>query len=70
MSKQVISVHGQDEVVREDTAKAFRGTHWALLSIGAIILITAILFFAGFLKLASESKTGTTGAAVANQTIR
>jgi hypothetical protein len=34
--------------VREDTAKAYRGTYWALLSIGAFILIVAILFFAGF----------------------
>ncbi len=56
MSKQVISVDGQDTVVREDTAKAFRGVHWALLSIGAFILIAALLFFGGFLKIASDGK--------------
>jgi len=51
MSKQVISVDGQDTVVREDTAKAFRGVHWALISLAAFILIAAILFFAGVIKL-------------------
>lgn len=56
MSKQVISVDGQDTVVREDTARAFRGVHWALLSLAGIILITALLFFGGFLKLASDGK--------------
>lgn len=54
MSKQVITVDGEDEVVREDTAKAFRGVHWAFLSIGGILLITAILFLAGVIKLAAD----------------
>ena len=56
MSKQVISVDGEDKLVREDSAKAFRGVHWALLSVAAIILITALLFLGGFLKLASYGK--------------
>jgi len=56
MSKQVITVDGEDKLVREDTAKAFRGVHWALLSIAAIILITALLFLGGFLKLTSDGK--------------
>ncbi len=51
MSKQVITVDGQPTAVREDTAKAFRGVHWALLSLAAFILIAAILFFGGFLTL-------------------
>ncbi len=54
MSKQVITVDGQDMVVREDTAKAFRGVHWALLSLAAFILIAAMLFLGGFLRLASD----------------
>jgi len=54
MSKQVITVDGQDEVVREDTAKSFRGVHWAFLSLAAFIVILAILFFGGFLKLAYD----------------
>ena len=44
MSNQVIHTNGEDVVVREDTAKAFRGVNWALLSIGAFILIAGILF--------------------------
>lgn len=54
MSKQVITVDGQETMVREDTAKAFRGVHWALLSLAAFILIAALLFFGGFLKSASD----------------
>ncbi len=54
MSKQVITVDGEDKVVREDTAKAFRGVHWAFFSIGGIILITAVLFLAGVIKLAAD----------------
>ena len=56
MSKQVITVDGEETIVREDTARAFRGVHWALLSLAGIILITAILFLGGFLKLASDGK--------------
>ena len=50
MSKDVIHVHGEDRVVREDTAKAYRGVNWACLSIGGFILIAAlvaIIFFFG-----------------------
>ena len=54
MSKQVITVDGEDRVVREDTAKAFRGVHWALLSVGAFILIVLALFLGGFIKMASD----------------
>lgn len=56
MSKQVISVDGQEVLVREDTAKAFRGVHWALLSLAAFILVAALLFFSGVLKLTSDGK--------------
>ena len=49
MSKQVITAGGEQHVVREDTAKSFRGVYWALASIAAFIIITAILFFGGFL---------------------
>jgi hypothetical protein len=57
MTKQVITVDGEDTVVREDTAKAFRGVHWALLSLAAFILIAALLFFGGFLRMASDGET-------------
>jgi hypothetical protein len=62
MSKQVITVDGEDQVVREDTAKAFRGVHWALISIAAFVLIAALLFFGGFLKLASDGGLDSTPA--------
>jgi len=48
MAKQMVHMDGEDMNVREDTAKAFRGTYWALYSIAAFILIIAILFFGGF----------------------
>lgn len=50
MAKQVITAGGEDHVVREDTAKSFRGVHWALWSLAAFVIITAILFFGGFLR--------------------
>ena len=49
MSKQVITAGGEQHLVREDTAKSFRGTYWALISVAAFIIIAAILFFGGFL---------------------
>lgn len=49
MAKDVISVGGEDKVVREDTARSYRGTVWALLSVLAFIIIAAIIFFGGFL---------------------
>jgi len=59
MAKQVITtVSGEHLNVREDTAKAFRGTYWALFSIGAFILIVAILFFGGFFAWLSGGSGG------------
>ena len=48
MSKQVITAGGEEHLVREDTAKSFRGTYWALFSVAAFIIIAAVLFFSGF----------------------
>ena len=48
MAKDTIKVDGEDTVVREDTAKAYRGTIWALISVAAFVVIGAILFFAFF----------------------
>ena len=49
MARQVIATGSGEKVeVREDTAKAYRGVHWALLSVAAFILIAALLFFGGF----------------------
>ena len=49
MSKQVITAQGEEQLVREDTAKSFRGVHWALLSLAAFVIIAGLLFFGGFL---------------------
>ncbi|MFN0277547.1 MAG: hypothetical protein ACKVRN_02980 [Pyrinomonadaceae bacterium] len=54
MSNQVIHTGGEDVVVREDTAKAFRGVNWALLSIAAFLIIMAIMFFAFFWATAKD----------------
>ncbi|MGI8811713.1 MAG: hypothetical protein ACR2IH_04200 [Pyrinomonadaceae bacterium] len=70
MSKQVISVDGEDRVVREDTAKAFRGTYWALWSIGAFIVVAALLYFGLFGKLLLQGKTDKPNEAIQNQPFR
>ena len=49
MAKQVITAGGEDHLVREDTAKSFRGVHWALFSVAAFLIIMAVLFFSGIL---------------------
>ena len=49
MSKQVITAGGEEHLVREDTAKSFRGVYWALLSLGAFVIIAALLLFSGIL---------------------
>lgn len=54
MSKQVITVDGKEHAVREDTAKAFRGVHWALISIAAFLAIMFALFVGGVLKMGSD----------------
>ncbi|HLA95622.1 MAG TPA: hypothetical protein VK612_07870 [Pyrinomonadaceae bacterium] len=54
MSKQVITTHGEDRLVREDTAKAFRGVHWGLLSVAAFLLIMIALFITGVIRMGSN----------------
>lgn len=54
VKKEVINVDGEDRVVREDTAKSYRGVMWALLSLGVFIVIAAILFIAFGLKSATN----------------
>lgn len=52
MAKDVITVHGEEVVVREDTAKAYRGVWWGL-TVGAIgIAMMVILFVVLFWKAA------------------
>lgn len=58
MAKEVVHMDGKDVMVREDTAKAYRGTYWALFSIAAFVLIVAILFFGGFFAWLSGGSHG------------
>lgn len=48
MSKDVINVGGEERVVREDTAKAYRGTVWILIVVAMVLITAAVLFFAFF----------------------
>ena len=59
MAKDVISVDGEDVVVREDTAKAYRGVNWALMSIGAFVLIALVVFITFFWRSASDGELKT-----------
>ncbi len=54
MAKDVINVDGEERIVREDTAKSYRGVMWALISVGAFIVIGMILLLGGFLKSATD----------------
>ncbi|HJS52610.1 MAG TPA: hypothetical protein VJ781_11970 [Pyrinomonadaceae bacterium] len=60
MSKDVIDVDGEEVVVREDTAKAYRWKRFAVIIFTGIILIFLgwIVFFSGFL-LTTQPGTGT-----------
>lgn len=67
MSKEVINVGGEERVVREDTAKSYRGVVWALISLGAFIIIAAILLLGGFLKSATDGEPNESPAAIENK---
>jgi hypothetical protein len=54
-TKDVINVRGEDVVVREDTAKAYRGVSWAWMSIGAFALITLIVLLIFFFSAATHT---------------
>ena len=48
MSKDLINVNGSDIIVRDDTAKAYRGVNWAMtvsLIALAIMILFAVVFF-------------------------
>ena len=56
MAKDVITVDGQEVVVREDTAKAYRFVHWGVITAVICLAIMAILFAAFFWRSASDGK--------------
>jgi flagellar basal body-associated protein FliL len=58
MAKEVITVGGEEKVVREDTAKSYRGIIWALVSVAIFIAIAAVLvmvFFGGSISRGVDS---------------
>ncbi len=67
MAKEVINVDGEERIVREDTAKSFRGTKWALISLGAFIIIAAILLVGGFLRSATDGKPSESPGSIENK---
>lgn len=67
MAKDVIKVDGEERVVREDTAKSYRGVIWALLSVAAFVIIAAILFLGGFLGAATDKSPVQTPAQIENK---
>ena len=67
MAKEVINVGGENREVREDTAKSYRGTIWALLSVGAFVIIAAIIFLTFFLKSATDNKPSQTPGQIEEQ---
>jgi len=68
MSNEVIQVDGEERVVREDTAKAFRWRRFAvILLVGiAVIMLVAVLFFSGVLTAVDPPVTPSNAANPAN----
>ena len=56
MAKDTITVDGEDRVVREDTAKAYRAVNWTWISIAGFVIILAIVAAAFFLKAGSGGR--------------
>ncbi len=52
MTKDVINVDGEDVLVREDTAKAFHGVHWAvtviIICLAIMLFVTVGLFYSAY----------------------
>jgi hypothetical protein len=67
MSKDVINVGGEETVVREDTAKSYRGVIWALGSLAIILIIGAIIFFVFLAKSATDGKPAESPGTIENR---
>lgn len=67
MSKDVINVGGEEKIVREDTAKSYRGVIWALGSVAIFILIAFLIFFVFFAKTATDGSKPQTPAEIEKQ---
>lgn len=56
MSKDVITVQGEQVVVREDTAKAFRGVKWAYIVVIIALALMVTLAIGFFLYAGKDGK--------------
>ena len=56
MAKDIIPVDGEEVVVREDTAKAYRFVHWGVITAAIGLGIMAIVFVVFFWTAASDGK--------------
>jgi hypothetical protein len=56
MAKDLITVDGNEVVVREDTAKAYRFVHWAVITAAIGLALMAFLFVTFFWRAAGEGK--------------
>lgn len=54
MPNEVVNIDGEDVVVRQDMAKKVRGIHWALISVGAFVVIAGLLFLLFFTRAAKD----------------
>ena len=54
MAEDIINVEGKDVVVREDTAKAYRGVHWAFRVVAICLVIAAMIAIGLFFRAASN----------------
>ncbi len=61
MAKDTITVHGEERVVREDTAKAYRAINWTWISIGAFILIVVVLAGMFFFRASTDGSIESPG---------
>ena len=62
MAKDVIQVDGEDTVVREDTARAYRGVYWAITSVVIMLAILVFLFATLFMRSAVNAPQNTPAA--------
>jgi hypothetical protein len=56
MAKDVINVHGEERVVREDTAKAYRGVNWMIVSLIGFVVIALIIAATFFIRASRDGK--------------
>ena len=56
MSKDVIKVEGEERVVEETTAKAYRGINWMIISMIGFVVIVLLLIGIFFLTDARDGR--------------